>query len=137
MLNHENTFLVSQRFQVSLHFFHLIIEVSHQKIDIQHQAKDYLNFKLGKLKEIHRRISRKSNTGSQIPYQQRPLFSGIRRAGGKKNGIRRAGGKKTAAYGADYEVACFFCPLPIYGYYMGFIGNGLFLADFISTLLHS
>ena len=39
--------------------------------------------------------------------------------------------KKTAAYGADYEVACFFCPLPIYGYYMGFIGNDLFLADFI------
>lgn len=128
MLNHENTFLVSQCFQVSLHFFHLIIEVIHQKIDIQRQAKDYLNFKLGKLKEIHRRISRKSNTGGQIPCQQRPLFSSIRRARGKK---------KTAGYGADYEVACFFCPLPIYGYYMGFIGNGLFLADFISTLLHS
>ena len=94
MLNHENTFLVSQCFQVSLHFFQLIIEVSHQKIDIQHQAKDYLNFKLGKLKEIHRHISRKSNTGGQIPFQQRPLFSGIRWAGGKKNGIRRAGGKK-------------------------------------------
>lgn len=138
MLNHENTFLFSQRFKVSLHFFHLIIEVIHQKIDIQHQAKDYLNFKLGKLKEIHRRISRKSNTGGQIPYQQRPLFSGIRWAGGKKNGIRRAGGKKTTTwFVADYEVACFFCPLPIYGYYMGFIGNGLFLADFVSTLLHS
>ena len=94
LLNHENTFLFSQRFKVSLHFFHLIIEVIHQKIDIQRQAKDYLNFKLGKLKEIHRRISRKSNTGGQIPCQQRPLFSGIRRAGGKKNGIRRAGGKK-------------------------------------------
>ena len=90
LLNHENTFLVSQCFKVSLHFFHLIIEVSHQKIDIQHQAKDYLNFKLGKLKEIHRRISRKSNTGGQIPYQQRPLFSGIRRAGGKKNGWVRS-----------------------------------------------
>ena len=84
MLNHESTFLFSQRFKVSLHFFHLIIEVIHRKIDIQHQAKDYLNFKLGKLKEIHRRISRKSNTGGQIPYQQRPLFSGIRWAGGKK-----------------------------------------------------
>ena len=137
MLNHENTFLVSQCFQVSLHFFHLIIEASHQKIDIQHQAKDYLNFKLGKLKEIHRRISRKSNTGGQIPYQQRPLFSGIRWAGGKKTVFGGPEEKKTAGYGADYEVACFFCPLPMYGYYMGFIGNGLFLADFISTLLHS
>ena len=109
-LFNANIFLFSQSFKVSLHFFHLIIEVSHQKIDIQRQAKDYLNFKLGKLKEIHRSISRNSNTGGQIPCQQRPPFSGIWWVEGKKYGCV-----------ADYEVACFFCPY----------GNGLFLADFI------
>ena len=104
LLNHANIFLVSQSFKVSLHFFHLIIEVSHQKIDIQHQAKDYLNFKLGKLKEIHRRISRNLNTGGHIPCQQRPLFPRP-----LFSGIRRAGWKKKNGWVANYEVACFFC----------------------------
>ena len=73
MLNHENTFLFSQRFKVSLHFFHLIIEVIHQKIDIQHQAKDYLNFKLGKLKEIHIDVFQES----QIQVAKFPASRGL------------------------------------------------------------
>ena len=90
LLNHENTFLFSQCFKVSLHFFQLIIEVIHQKIDIQHQAKDYLNFKLGKLKEIHRRISTKSRQVAKFPAS-RGLFSLV--FGGpeeKKNGWVRS-----------------------------------------------
>ena len=138
MLNHESTFLVSQCFKVSLHFFHLIIEVIHRKIDIQRQAKDYLNFKLGKLKEIHIDVFQESQIQVAKFPASRGLFSLVF-AGPeeKKTVFSGPEEKKTAGYVADYEVACFFCPLPIYGYYMGFIGNGLFLADFISTLLHS
>ena len=75
MLKHENTFLFSQRFKVSLHFFHLIIEVIHQKIDIQHQAKDYLNFKLGKLKEIHIDVFQESQIQVAKFPTNRGLFS--------------------------------------------------------------
>lgn len=51
---------------------------SENSLDIQHQAKDYLdclNFKLGKLKEIHRRISRNSNTLVAKFPASRGLFS--------------------------------------------------------------
>lgn len=75
LLKHENTFLFSQRFKVSLHFFHLIIEVIHQKIDIQHQAKDYLNFKLGKLKEIHIDVFQESQIQVAKFPTNRGLFS--------------------------------------------------------------
>lgn len=104
LLNHANIFFVSQSFKVSLHFFHLIIEVSHQKIDIQHQAKRLSKFQI---RETQRNTSTyfekfKYRWPHSLPAEASfPPASFLWYSAGrleKKNG-----------WVANYEVACFFC----------------------------